>query len=306
MTNEALAGIQADIEKKTTERKRYEEDASPRRPAAFANNLIQQDPRSRWSPIIEALAKEQRPRARPRYAMSSGVVTASPTIDITDEVVRRYDAGQGGDASRQEVTPSRPLKLRRENGLAPLSPFCLARTPLRRRRSKVIAGSGRPRPGCRSRTGGPQVPAPLVDVELRSALPQVTPVELVDQAVDEADREELPVVSVPRDLEGRAGLTRPLRGGAGWWSRTTTGRSAPRPLPDRMPGMDRRTSWTAERARVPPPDEPDGPGHLRGLVLQDRDAAGRGDRPGSSRGRCTNSWLPGAGVDRRGAHGAAA
>ncbi len=40
--------------------------------------------------IIENLAKE-RGLDLILDAMSSGVVTASPTIDITDEVVRRYD-----------------------------------------------------------------------------------------------------------------------------------------------------------------------------------------------------------------------
>ncbi len=88
MTNEALAGIQSDIEKKTTERKRYEEDAT-RDGQAFANNLINRI-RGEMVTIIEALAKE-RGLELVLDAMSSGVVTASPTIDVTDEVVRRYD-----------------------------------------------------------------------------------------------------------------------------------------------------------------------------------------------------------------------
>jgi Skp family chaperone for outer membrane proteins len=88
MTNEALAGIQSDIEKKSTERKRYEEDAT-RDGQAFANNLIAKI-RGEMVTIIENLAKE-RGLDLILDAMSSGVVTASPTIDITDEVVRRYD-----------------------------------------------------------------------------------------------------------------------------------------------------------------------------------------------------------------------
>jgi outer membrane protein len=88
MTNEALMGIQADIEQKTTERKRYEEDAT-RDGQQFANNLINRI-RTEMIGIIEALAKEQ------GYdlvldVIQSGVVTSSPTIDITAEVVRRYD-----------------------------------------------------------------------------------------------------------------------------------------------------------------------------------------------------------------------
>lgn len=88
MTNEALAGIQSDIEKKTTERKRYEEDAT-RDGQAFANNLINKI-RGEMVVVIENLAKE-RGLELVLDAMSSGVVTASPTIDVTDEVVRRYD-----------------------------------------------------------------------------------------------------------------------------------------------------------------------------------------------------------------------
>lgn len=88
MTNEALAGIQSDIEKKSTERKRYEEDAT-RDGQAFANNLINKI-RGEMVVVIENLAKE-RGLDLVLDAMSSGVVTASPTIDITDEVIRRYD-----------------------------------------------------------------------------------------------------------------------------------------------------------------------------------------------------------------------
>lgn len=88
MTNEALAGIQADIDKKQTERKRYEEDAT-RDGNQFANNLIAKI-RGEMVAIIEGLAKEK------GYDLvldmvTSGVVTSSPTIDVTSEVVRRYD-----------------------------------------------------------------------------------------------------------------------------------------------------------------------------------------------------------------------
>lgn len=88
MTNEALAGIQADIEKKTTERKRYEEDAS-RDAQQFSANLIQKI-RGEMVTIIENLAKE-RGFDLVLDLGTSGVVTFNPTIDVTDEVVRRYD-----------------------------------------------------------------------------------------------------------------------------------------------------------------------------------------------------------------------
>jgi Skp family chaperone for outer membrane proteins len=88
MTNEALMAIQADIDKKATERKRYEEDAA-RDGQSFANNIIQKI-RNEMVSIIEGLAKEK------GYDLvldmvTSGVVTSNPTIDITTEIVRRYD-----------------------------------------------------------------------------------------------------------------------------------------------------------------------------------------------------------------------
>lgn len=88
MTNEALMGIQADIEKKSTERKRYEEDAT-REGQQFANSIIQKI-RNEMVAVIEALAKE-RGYDLVLDAITSGVVTSSATIDITTEIVRRYD-----------------------------------------------------------------------------------------------------------------------------------------------------------------------------------------------------------------------
>jgi len=88
MTSEALVGIQSDIEKKTTERKRYEEDAA-RDAQQFAVNLADKL-RGEMVTIIEALAKE-RGLELVLDVQQSGVVTFSPTVDITDEVIRRYD-----------------------------------------------------------------------------------------------------------------------------------------------------------------------------------------------------------------------
>jgi len=88
MTNEALMGLQGDIDKKTTERKRYEEDAA-RDAQQLSANLIQKI-RVEMVTIIENLAKE-RGLELVLDTATSGVVTANPAIDITDEVVRRYD-----------------------------------------------------------------------------------------------------------------------------------------------------------------------------------------------------------------------
>jgi Skp family chaperone for outer membrane proteins len=89
MTNEALMALQADIDKKTTERKRYEEDQA-REAQALAGNLTQKI-RGEMVAVIEALSKE-RGLELVLDGATSGVVTASPAIDITDEVVKRYDA----------------------------------------------------------------------------------------------------------------------------------------------------------------------------------------------------------------------
>ena len=88
MTNEALLALQADIEKKTTERKRYEEDQA-RDVQQLSANLIQKI-RVEMVAVIESLSKE-RGLELVLDTATSGVVTASPTIDITDEIVRRYD-----------------------------------------------------------------------------------------------------------------------------------------------------------------------------------------------------------------------
>jgi outer membrane protein len=88
MTNEALIALQADIDKKSTERKRYEEDAA-RDAQQLSANLIQKI-RVEMVTIIENLAKE-RGLELVLDTATSGVVTANPAIDITDEIVRRYD-----------------------------------------------------------------------------------------------------------------------------------------------------------------------------------------------------------------------
>lgn len=90
MTGEALTALQADIAKKTTERKRYEEDQA-REAQTFSENLMQKI-RAELIVIIENLAKERGlDLVMDSGSPQSGIVTASPTIDITDEVIRRYD-----------------------------------------------------------------------------------------------------------------------------------------------------------------------------------------------------------------------
>jgi Skp family chaperone for outer membrane proteins len=102
MTPEALIGIQTDIDKKTTERKRYEEDQG--REAQTTANTIMQKIRGEMVAIIENLAKERGlDLVLDASSPTSGIVTANPAIDITDEVVRRYDQAKS-------PTPAPPVK----------------------------------------------------------------------------------------------------------------------------------------------------------------------------------------------------
>ena len=89
LTNEAAVQIQSDIDKKTTSRKRMEEDAT-RDMQQIQYALIQRI-RGEMVGIIEAIAKEK------GYDLvldlgASGIVFFNPTIDITEEVIKRYDA----------------------------------------------------------------------------------------------------------------------------------------------------------------------------------------------------------------------
>jgi len=89
MTQEALLATQADLDRKTTERKRYEEDAS-REYGLFRDNLANRI-KAEMIAIIQTLRKEKGYEIILDLA-SSGVVDFEPALDITDEVIRRYDA----------------------------------------------------------------------------------------------------------------------------------------------------------------------------------------------------------------------
>jgi Skp family chaperone for outer membrane proteins len=91
MTNDALLALQADIDKKTTDRTRYQEDAA-REANSFGQNLVNKV-REEMVTIIQALRKER------GYDVvldlgTAGIVDYDPALDITDEVVRRYDASK--------------------------------------------------------------------------------------------------------------------------------------------------------------------------------------------------------------------
>lgn len=89
LTVETAAGIQADIQKKQTERQRAVEDATRvmQELQATTFDRIQRE----LMPIIEQVRKDKGldlifDMARP------GTVFFSPSIELTDEIVRRYDA----------------------------------------------------------------------------------------------------------------------------------------------------------------------------------------------------------------------
>lgn len=89
MTQEALIALQADYDKKSTERKRHEEDAT-KDLQQFQASVVYRV-RNEMIKVIEEIRKE-RGFDIVLDLQSSGAITFDPTIDITEEVVRRYDA----------------------------------------------------------------------------------------------------------------------------------------------------------------------------------------------------------------------
>lgn len=91
LTQEALAQLSSDIERKTTERKRYAEDQY-REMQDLTGRLF---PRvqDELLPIIEQLGKEKNLEII-FDLFKSGAIYFSPTIDLTQEVITRYDASK--------------------------------------------------------------------------------------------------------------------------------------------------------------------------------------------------------------------
>jgi Skp family chaperone for outer membrane proteins len=89
LTAEAAAGIQADIQRKQTDRQRSAEDATRSMQQLQATTLSKiQDA---LIPIIEQLRKDRGLDLIFDLA-KSGTVFANPAIDVTAEIVKRYDA----------------------------------------------------------------------------------------------------------------------------------------------------------------------------------------------------------------------
>ena len=89
LTAEAAAGIQTDILKKQTERQRMAEDAGKSLQELQAATLEQLQ--TQLIPIIEQLRKDKGLDLIFDLG-KSGTVFFSPALDLTAEVIRRYDA----------------------------------------------------------------------------------------------------------------------------------------------------------------------------------------------------------------------
>lgn len=93
LTQEALMNLSADIEKKQTERKRYAED-SYREMQELTQRLFNRL-QNELIPIIEQIGKEK--GLDIIFDLNkSGAVYFSPTIDLTQEVIQKYDASKTG------------------------------------------------------------------------------------------------------------------------------------------------------------------------------------------------------------------
>lgn len=91
LSNEAAIQLQSDLERKTTARKRREEDGA--REGQQIQLAFIQRIRGEMVGVIEGLAKEKGLDLILDLA-ESGTVYFNPVIDITDEVIRRYDAAK--------------------------------------------------------------------------------------------------------------------------------------------------------------------------------------------------------------------
>jgi Skp family chaperone for outer membrane proteins len=91
LTNEAMMQLSSDLERKRTERKRFAED-SLREMQEFTTRLFQRV-QNELLPIIEQLGKDKNLDIIFDLARS-GAIYFNPTIDLTQEVITRYDASK--------------------------------------------------------------------------------------------------------------------------------------------------------------------------------------------------------------------
>jgi len=97
LTQEAAQAISADLVRKQTEQKRLSEDAS-RELQELQFKLLNKI-QSELIPLIEAVGKEKDLEIIFDLA-KSGAVYFKPTVDLTDEVIRRYDASKAAPPAK--------------------------------------------------------------------------------------------------------------------------------------------------------------------------------------------------------------
>jgi len=91
MTQEAILSLSADLERKRTERQRMAEDAN--RDMQELQQRLFLKIQSEVMPVIAKLGQEKGIDLI-LDLRASGVLYFNPTIDLTDEVIKRYDAGK--------------------------------------------------------------------------------------------------------------------------------------------------------------------------------------------------------------------
>jgi|WetSurMetagenome_2_1015567.scaffolds.fasta_scaffold123210_2 outer membrane protein len=97
MSPEALLQLQNDIDKKTTARTRYQEDAS-RDIQKFQYDIVQRV-RADMVSVVDAVAKEKGLDLVLDLG-GSGIVYFNKALDITDEVIKRYDESKAAGAKK--------------------------------------------------------------------------------------------------------------------------------------------------------------------------------------------------------------
>jgi Skp family chaperone for outer membrane proteins len=97
LTEEALYNMNADLQRKQTDRKRIAEDAV--RDFQDLQVKLFNKVQSELIPIIEALGKEKGIDLIFDLA-KSGAVYFNPAVDLTEEVIKKYDASKASPAAK--------------------------------------------------------------------------------------------------------------------------------------------------------------------------------------------------------------
>lgn len=93
LTNEALMNMSSDLEKKRTDRKRFAEDSS--REFTELQTRLFDKLQSEVMPIIEQIGKEMNLEIIFDLAAArGGVIYVNPMVDLTAELIKRYDASK--------------------------------------------------------------------------------------------------------------------------------------------------------------------------------------------------------------------